>query len=335
MPSIPALPTIETPLTPPTASPPTPDHVARYKEMLAAVEQTESDGHTAEAIDGYVRLVTDYPEQAFSATRMEALINRLRANARTGDGDTTLSAPMQRAANTGSSAAMLFLGEHLVQNDPATAAAWYRKAADLGRSEAMLVLGDLYYRGTGVRQDTEQAVRWYQLASDKGSARAKLYLAEHYETSQGGLRRDLDRMFKLLNEAETIEPDNPAIAEKLALAYEHGWGTATDPKLAFEWMKKAADAGIPNALCNLGTYYMRGVGTKPDTKAAVILFKQGADKNNAACQFFYAQCVEQGIGGTTVNRAAATELYRASANQGFAPAKQWCTQHKVSFTPAR
>ena len=346
LPTPPAIPAIPTPapigspdnsptIHPPMTVAPTPNRVGRYRELLSEVQQMEAVGRTGDAIDGYVRLIVDYPDQGQSAARLDTLIGGLKNGARAGDADAALLAPMRRAADIGSVTAMLFLGGHFLTAEPATAAEWYRKAADQGRPEAMVALGDLYFRGTGVRQDLPQAVRWYELASGQGYAKAKVYLAECYETGQGGLPRDLDRMFALLKEADAIEPGNPATAEKLALAYERGWGTPRDGRLAFEYMKRAADGGLANALGNLGSYYMRGVGTKPDTKAAVALFKQGADKNNAACQFFYAQCVEQGVGGTTVDRPAATEFYRLSAAQDFAPAKQWCAQHKVSFTPTR
>ena len=228
---------------------------------------------------------------------------------------------------------MLALGDRLVNTDPAAAAEWYRQAAGQGRVEAMVALGDLSYRGAGVPADPVQAARWYGLASERGSAKAKVYLAEFYENGRGGLPRDLNRMFALLKEADTIEPDNPATREKLALAYEHGWGTAADPRRAFELMKEAADAGLANALANAGSYYMRGFGTRADPKAAAALFRQGADQNNAPCQFFYAQCLEHGLGGVPINAGAAVDLYQRAAARGFPPAKQWCAQHRVAFAP--
>ena len=318
--------------TPPPPAPtpaPTPNRATRYQEILADVQRSESAGRMADAIDGYVRLAEDYPENPQTLARLDSLVGRIDEK------DITLRAPLERAARAGSTAAMMALGDRLVGNDPASAAEWYRQAASQGRIEAMVALGDLYFRGNGLPADEAQAVRWYGLASNKGSAKAKVYLAECYENGRGGLPRDLDRMFTLLKDADAIEPGNPATRLKLALAYEHGWGTSADSKRAFELMKQAADAGLVNALANVGSYYMRGFGTKADPKAAAALFRQGADGNNAACQFFFAQCLEHGLGGVPTNPAGAADLYRRSAAQGFTPARQWCAQHKVSVTPER
>ncbi len=311
----------------PSLPPPTPDRVARYQEILADVQRLEADGRAGEAIDGYVRLLEDYPENTQTAARLDSLVVRLDKD------DASLRAPLERAARTGAGGAMLALGDRLVDTDPTAAGEWYRQAASRGRVEAMITLGDLSYRGLGVPVDATQAARWYGLASEKGSAKAKVYLAEFYQNGGGGLPRDPGRMFALLKEADAIEPDNPATREKLALAYEHGWGTPADPRRAFELMKGAADAGLANALANVGSYYMRGFGTKADPKAAVAIFRAGAEQNNAACQFFYAQCLEHGLGGVSANTGAAADLYRRAAAHGFPPARQWCAQHRVAFTP--
>ena len=98
-------------------------------------------------------------------------------------------------------------------------------------------------------------------------------------------------------------------------------------------MKRAADLGSIPALGNLGVYYMRGVGQRADARAAVAVFKQGVAKNNAACMFFYAQCLEKGLGGVAANADEATSYYRAAAERGFPPARDWCNQHRVSFVP--
>ena len=197
---------------------------------------------------------------------------------------------MERAAKAGSESAMLYLGEHLATSEPAIAANWYRDAADKGQPEAMLALGDMYFRGSGVPLDPPEAARWYQLASDKGYPRAKVYLAECYEMGKAGLPRDYDKSFQLLNEALALDPNNVAATEKLAEEYERGRGTHPDAYRAFTLMKRAVDLGSAPALGNLGVYYMKGFGQKANPAAAAAVFKQGVERNNAACMFFYAQC---------------------------------------------
>jgi TPR repeat protein len=87
-------------------------------------------------------------------------------------------------------------------------------------------------------------------------------------------------------------------------------------------------------MANLGVYYMKGFGERADPRAAVALFKQGAEKNNPACMYFYAQCLDNGIAGLEKNHAEATSYYRASAERGFPFAVDWCQKNAVTFTPA-
>ncbi len=80
------------------------------------------------------------------------------------------------------------------------------------------------------------------------------------------------------------------------------------PRARFTLMKRAADLGSTAALGNLGVYYMKGVGQRADARAALAVFKQGVAKNNAACMFFYAQCLEKGLGGVTPNADESDQL---------------------------
>ena len=315
----------------------TPDRGARARELLAEADGLEHNEDTAGALNAYVHVAEDYPESDPGLSRLDSFIAKLRGQSAENDPDgrraAVLRAPMEAAAHVGSDAAMLFLGDHLLATDPAAAAEWYRQAADKGQPEAMLALGDMYFRGTGVPLEPAQAARWYQLASDKGFPKAKVYLAECYEMGKAGLARNYDKAFQLLNEALVLDPNNALAMEKLAEEYERGRGTPPDASQAFTLMKRAVDLGNVAAIGNLGAYYMKGVGQKSDPRMATALFKEGMAKNNARCIFFYAQCVENGIGGLTANPALAVNYYRTAAERGFPAARDWCNQHRVSFVP--
>ena len=313
------------------------DRMARPNEMLAQAAILEHTGDDAGALAAYTRVAEDYPESDPGLSRLDSFVSRLRG--KPGSPETAsrrlqqFRAPMEQAARLGSENAMLYLGDNLLAKEPTTAAEWYRQAADKGQPEAMLALGDMYFRGIGVELEPAQAARWYQLASDKGYPKAKVYLAECYELGKAGLPRNYDKSFQLLNEALTIDPNNAAATEKLAGHYERGRGTIPDTFRAFSLMKRAVELGSTAALGELGAYYMRGVGQKADPHMAVALFKQGLDRNNAPCIFFYAQCLDKGLGGLAANPVDAVGFYRAAAERGFPPARDWCNQHHVSFVP--
>ena len=330
------------PSDPPRPATPTPavaqDPASRAREMLAEGDALDRNGDAVGALNLYTRVAADYPTSDPGLSRLDSFIARLRNRPADDENEprrlSAIRLPMEEAAHLGSDAAMLYLGDHLAATDPSAAVEWYRQAAEKGQPDAMVALGDLYFRGVGVPLEPSQAARWYQLASDKGFPKAKVYLAECYELGKAGLARNYDKAFQLLNEALALDPNNAQATEKLAEEYERGRGTAPDAYRAFGLMKRAVDLGSTAAIGNLGVYYMKGVGQQADPRMAAALFKQGMAKQNPPCTFFYAQCVEKGLGGVTANPSEAVGYYQAAAERGFPPARDWCNQHHVSFVPA-
>jgi TPR repeat protein/tRNA A-37 threonylcarbamoyl transferase component Bud32 len=329
----------QTPLgtaAPAASAPPGVSRSDLFRDLLAQAQTLDRAGDAAGALDAYVALARDYPEQSQGLSRVDSFISGLRAAPLAADAEQRrgeqLRALMEGAAALGSTPAMLYLGDHLLATAAPTAVKWYARAANKGEPEAMFALGNLYFDGTGVPKQPAEASRWFARASDRGYVRAKIYLAECYEEGKGGVPRDFDKAFGLLNEALALEPRNPVATEKLAIDYERGRGTPVDTPKAFELMKRAVELGDVNAMGNLGVYYMNGLGgTRKDPRAAVALFKEGAGKNNAACMFFYARCLYDGVGGLAANRAEAVSYYRAAAERGFEPARGWCRENGVSF----
>jgi TPR repeat protein len=68
---------------------------------------------------------------------------------------------------------------------------------------------------------------------------------------------------------------NPSVA-----AYQHG-----DYPLAFSLTREQAHKGDLNAWHNLGVFYEKGIGTRPDPALALQWFRPCAELRNAACQF--------------------------------------------------
>lgn len=75
-----------------------------------------------------------------------------------------------------------------VEQDPTTAASWYRKAAEQGFMDAQTNLGIMYYHGVGVERDYNEALKWFRRAADQGDAEAGGYLEhlgnEHHPDDQ-------------------------------------------------------------------------------------------------------------------------------------------------------
>jgi len=62
--------------------------------------------------------------------------------------------------------------------------------------------------------------------------------------------------------------------------YGKGLGVERDDVKSFEWYKKAAEQGHPNAQFNLGVIYSKGRGTDKDEKSSKEWYARAAEQGN-------------------------------------------------------
>jgi len=98
--------------------------------------------------------------------------------------------------------------------------------------------------------------------------------------------------------------------------YSTGLGSGRrDDKKAYEWLVKAARAGLPNAQYALGDVLLRGRGVKQNQAAAANWYGRAAAKGHGEARFKLAQLYFAGT-GVRKNTSKALALYRASADTG-------------------
>jgi serine/threonine protein kinase/TPR repeat protein len=322
--------------TPKPSGTPAPSRRERFQAALEEARKTES-GSPLEQLNAYLKLAEEFPEQDQGLSRLDSVIANLIATVKTPEDRAKrfrqVKNQLDRAGYLGSESALMFLGEQVEPTDAGAAADYYKRAAEKGNTRAMVALGSLLFKGgPNLTASPNETSRWYRAASDKGDSIGKVLLAECYRYGKGGVAMDYFQSVTLLNEALALEPNDSKALDALAQAYERGQGVKLDTRKAFELMQRAADLGNPNAMGNLGTFYMRGVGmTRPDPAKAVQLFKQGADLDNGASMLFYAQCLETGQ-GVRKDQQEARNYYRAAAERGILPAMRWCDQNGVTYT---
>lgn len=112
-----------------------------------------------------------------------------------------------------------------------------------GSAAAQFSLAQFYARGVGTNINKRQAARWLYLAARNGRADAQLLLAEEYRLGQ------------------SVSVSN----EKY-----------------FLWLEKSAKQGLPEAINDLGLYYLN-LGN--DVPKAITLFKQAASLNLPLAHF--------------------------------------------------
>lgn len=111
------------------------------------------------------------------------------------------------------------------------------------------------------------------------------------------------------------EHDDVAAMRNVALMKRRGQGTARDPQGAMEYLKEAADAGLPTAEADLADMYLKGEAGAPDPQAALPWLEAAAKANHPVAQFQLAELYERGK-VTPRDVSKAETLYAAAAARG-------------------
>ena len=117
----------------------------------------------------------------------------------------------------------------------------------------------------------------------------------------------------------------------LSTLYDKGAsGAAKDPAKARLWAERAAQAGVPKAMYNLGLFLFDGKGGPPDLPAAAAWFRKAADLGLGDAQYNLARLYENGY-GVQQNAAQAYTWYLIAANGGDQDARADATRIRASL----
>lgn len=99
--------------------------------------------------------------------------------------------------------------------------------------------------------------------------------------------------------------------------YRLGNGVAQDWGEAVTWYRKAAEAGNPQAMGNLGFLYFMGLGTDGDARQGVFWCQKGAEAGDPTSMQIMGDMYKRGIGGVLEkNEQQAANWYRKAAERG-------------------
>lgn len=175
-------------------------------------------------------------------------------------------ADLKIQANKGNSAAMLELGERLLQGQGVDTNAvegldWIKKSAETGNAGAYLDLGMVYSNAIGVELNIPEAMKYYRKGADLGNADCQASLGLFYQAGEripGGVK------------ADNVE--------------------------ALKWYRLAAAQNHQEAIFHLAQLLLRGDGIKPDTAEAINLLRKGAESGNPDAQWILGNCYKKGVG---------------------------------------
>ena len=171
-----------------------------------------------------------------------------------------------------------------IEQDIQKAVYWYAKAAEAGNPNAMVNIGAIYLKGNGVEPDMETAVMWFEKAAAEDNQAALYNLARLY-LAGAGVTKDQAKGFEYAKKAADQSLKSSVFDDKeanrktetgvtgdalilVAGCYHEGIGTTPNPKLAIEYLERAAKIGNIKACLGLAECYETGDGVEPDPEKA-------------------------------------------------------------------
>jgi len=210
--------------------------------------------------------------------------------------------------------------------------------ADAGRSESLVAHRDAFPKSLVPRSADPSAMGPAQLAvatsPEPAAAAAKpngesTDARDVYQTAARQLDVGDPKGVVTLTKAATL---GYAPAEfHLSTLYDKGAaGAPKDPAKARLWAERAAQAGVPKAMYNLGLFLYDGKGGPSDLPAAAAWFRKAADLGLGDAQYNLARLYENGY-GVQQNAAQAYTWYLIAANGGDQDARADAARLRASL----
>lgn len=182
-------------------------------------------------------------------------------------------AEYQLAAGQGDRLAMQLLGFMYlkglgVTSNPEKAVELNKRAASQGDVSAMLTLGTLY-KDNAKLYDEKKAFKWFSMAADKGNAYAMFALGQMYLEGKGTTKNRTKGLKSI-----TLAAEKGSSQAMLVLAKQ------SEPKIAFNYILKAAKLGNPEGQVKLAALYEKGLGVNKDPARALVWYTKAAEQGN-------------------------------------------------------
>ncbi len=187
--------------------------------------------------------------------------------------------------------------------------------AKRGSPDALNDLALCYLEGKNdIRIDQKKAFDLFQQAADKQFVRAHYNLGLLYEKGWG---TDQNYIKAVEHYQIAAKANLPLAQYNLSLLVLSGLGADRDPIAAFNLCEQAASHDqFAQAICNLGWFYLEGIGTEKDETKASELFYKALDLNLPEAALMVGECYQRGIAGHAASTDNAIRCYEAAANAG-------------------
>lgn len=225
---------------------------------------------------------------------------------------------LRRAAHNNVADAAAMLGDLYVAGDVflhnlTEGLKWYEVAANLGHAAAARALAVMYYCGSGTWRDFEKAAYWFNCAAERGDPYANSDLGNLI--LGGGTKEEHYKEDLLTRLKEKAEAGDQLAAFNLGVCSANGLGCEKDEKKALHWFGKAL-SGVVNAQYWYGRLILEAEGRLGDPLEGFEWIEKAAEAGMGEACVVLAQILVTGQLGIWPDHQRALDLYKVAASQG-------------------
>ena len=160
-------------------------------------------------------------------------------------------------------------------------------AAEAEHQDAALQVAYIYENGLGMWfSDKGKALLWYRKAAELKDPVAAIKIADAIYNGDYDAKATQMLDFYLL----AVKANNPEITYKVASLYKNGFrDIKPDDAKALQYLQKAAELGLPEAMYDLGIRYEKGQGVPFNSKTSLFWIKKAADQGYGQAVKYWKQ----------------------------------------------
>ena len=211
------------------------------------------------------------------------------------------------------------------------AARLYLAGAEAGDSYCQEKIADYYADGVGTLQCTELALHYYDLACQQNNVSAEVKLGNRYAKGNG-VPQDIKQAIIWWTKAANA--GNSEAQNNLAECYHLGDGIVKNDLTAVSWWTKSANDGNVNAMIHLAEILTDPTDNNidQDLVEAKNWWLKASELGDPYAMYRLGDCLEKGIGVSSINLEDAFRWYRLSSQNGYDDATEACKRFTKTIT---
>lgn len=225
---------------------------------------------------------------------------------------------LKKAAAAGNANATYALANMVAGKDPKLSFQLLRKAIEMRNADAMFVYGTSliapksmsrdFTSAAGIQRNVPEGIRYLRIAAALGNTQAQLALANSSYDGLHGIKKDINRAYKLYSNAG--HKATPAAAIGIAAkGYMTlvGEGCKANPEEGLALLKTAANLQYPYACVLLAYAQYEGIGMEADAQLAIQFLQDAVSLGMPEAYIYIAWIYARGGAGLEPNEAEAEQ----------------------------